>query len=112
MGISWDHYRTFMAVLRTGSLSAAARLIGLTQPTVGRHIDAMESHFGSLFIRSPSGFAPTELATRLSVYAESIEHDVAALIREATLKKSQHSGTIRVTASEMVGAEVLPPMLG
>src|SRR5467141_1281436 len=42
----WDLYRSLLAVLRTGSLSAAARSIGLTQPTVGRHVDALEQALG------------------------------------------------------------------
>ncbi|MDY6961313.1 MAG: LysR family transcriptional regulator, partial [Pseudomonadota bacterium] len=40
--VSWDLYRTFLAVLRTGSLSAGARDLGLTQPTAGRHVEALE----------------------------------------------------------------------
>jgi DNA-binding transcriptional LysR family regulator len=111
MDTTWDHYRTFVAVLKTGSLSAAARSIGLTQPTVGRHIDALESQFGNLFIRTQSGFAPTELAQRLRVYAESIESNVAALVRESTNEQGLLSGTVRVTASEIVGSKVLPAIL-
>lgn len=111
MDISWDHYRTFIAVLKTGSLSAAARSIGLTQPTVGRHIDALESEFGNLFIRSQSGFAPTELAQRLRVYAESMETNVAALLRESSFDKGLLSGTVRITASDVVGNKILPSIL-
>jgi predicted amidohydrolase len=50
----WELYRTFLEVVRDGSLSGAARKLALTQPTVGRHIDALEASLGlSLFSRSP-----------------------------------------------------------
>lgn len=48
----WELYRTFLAVVREGSLSGAARA-GLTQPTAGRHVDALERALGfALFIRT------------------------------------------------------------
>ena len=59
----WELYRSFLAVVREGSLSGGARLLGLTQPTVGRHIDALEASLGAgLFTRSQGGLTPTELA--------------------------------------------------
>ncbi|BEU49865.1 LysR family transcriptional regulator [Ralstonia solanacearum] len=49
----WELYRTFLAVVREGSLSGAARALGLTQPTAGRHVDALERALGfALFIRT------------------------------------------------------------
>ncbi|MGA7940219.1 MAG: LysR family transcriptional regulator, partial [Bradyrhizobium sp.] len=52
----WELYRTFLEVVRDGSLSGAARKLDLTQPTVGRHIDALEASLHvSLFSRSPQG---------------------------------------------------------
>ena len=60
---SWELYRTFLTVLERGSLSAAARELGLTQPTVGRHIDELEHALAAqLFTRSPNG-SPTTGAT-------------------------------------------------
>ncbi len=56
---SWEWYRTFLQVLEVGSLSAAGRALGITQPTVGRHIDSLEAALGlKLFTRSFDGFAP------------------------------------------------------
>ena len=53
MDAAWDLYRSFLGVLRFGSLSAAARELGLTQPTLGRHIDALEEALDAkLFTRS------------------------------------------------------------
>jgi DNA-binding transcriptional LysR family regulator len=107
----WSLYRSFLSVLRTGSLSAAARDEGLTQPTVGRHVDSLEQALGvSLFVRSQQGLTPTEAALELQPYAESLEATAAALVRAAVGRGGTH-GTVRITASEVVGAEVLPPIL-
>ncbi|MDP1346534.1 helix-turn-helix domain-containing protein, partial [Klebsiella pneumoniae] len=52
--LPWDWLRTLLAVLREGTLSGAARALGLTQPTVGRHVAALEAQLGQpLFTRSP-----------------------------------------------------------
>ena len=60
----WTLYRTFLAVIDAGSLSGAARRLALTQPTVGRQVEALEQALGgeSLFTRSPGGLAPTRAA--------------------------------------------------
>ncbi|MCZ8104260.1 MAG: LysR family transcriptional regulator [Burkholderiales bacterium] len=109
---TWDLYRSFLAVLRHGSLSAAAREVGATQPTVGRHIDQLEQAFGvSLFTRSPGGLAPTDAARALRPHAEAMESAAAALERAASGAASGDRGTVRIAASTVVGAEVLPPVL-
>ena len=108
----WDLYRSFLAVLREGSLSAAARSLGLTQPTVGRHVEALEQALGlALFTRSLHGLAPTENALALRADAEAMEMAAAALRRSASGQAGDWRGTVRLSASEVVGAEVLPPML-
>ena len=107
----WSLYRSFLSVLRTGSLSAAAREEGLTQPTVGRHVDALEKALGvALFTRSQHGLTPTEAALELQPYAESLEATAAALVR-AAVGRAGTRGTVRITASEVIGAEVLPAIL-
>jgi len=109
---SWDHFRTLLAVLDEGSLSGAARTLGLTQPTVGRHIEALEAQFGApLFTRSASGLAPTETALALRPHAETMAAAAEALARTASGEAEALRGVIRVTAAEVVGVEVLPPML-
>ncbi|MEF0938712.1 LysR family transcriptional regulator [Rhizobium sp. BR 362] len=109
---SWDFYRTFLAVLRHGSLSAAARELGLTQPTIGRHIDALEETVGTeLFTRSQQGLLPTDAALALKPYAETLASTTAALLRVASEARDRVSGTVRVSASEVIGVEVLPPIL-
>lgn len=108
----WTLYRSFLAVLRTGSLSGAARILGATQPTLGRHIEALEESLGgSLFTRSPSGLAPTPMALSLRPHAEAMESAAEALLRQASGEMTAVSGTVRITASEMIGGAVLPSIL-
>lgn len=108
----WDLYRSFLAVLQQGSLSAAARELGLTQPTIGRHIDALEQAIGAeLFTRSQTGLLPTDAATDLRPYAETLAATAAALLRSASGRRGEVSGTVRISASEVIGVEVLPPIL-
>lgn len=108
----WELYRSFLAVLRQGSLSAAARQLRLTQPTIGRHVRALEEALGvALFTRSPSGLAATAAALDLRAPAEAMEAAAEALRRAASGAADAARGTVRLTASELVGAEVLPAML-
>ncbi|MGF3025050.1 LysR family transcriptional regulator [Methylobacterium aquaticum] len=109
---SWDHYRAALAVIEEGSLSGAARALGLTQPTLGRQVAALERALGTvLFTRSPAGLAPTEAALTLAPYARSLKATAEALRRAVVAEAEGLSGRVRITASEVVGAEVLPPIL-
>ena len=109
---NWEWYRSFVAVLETGSLSAAGRAMGMTQPTVGRHIDSLESALQlKLFTRSFDGFTPTDAALELKPYAASLSATAAALRRVASSQGDGVRGTVRLTASEIVSIEVLPPIL-
>jgi len=110
--LSWDFYRTFLEVLREGSLSGAARSLGLTQPTIGRHVDALEEALGyALFIRTQQGLSPTQQALALRPYAEALESTSAALLRAASSQGSGVRGTIRITASDVITVEVLPAIV-
>jgi DNA-binding transcriptional LysR family regulator len=108
----WDLYRSFLAVLREGSLSAAARALDLTQPTLGRHIAELEEALGqSLFLRSQAGLSPTRAALQLAPHAEAMASSASALLRSASGALDEPEGSVRVTASEIMGVEVLPPIL-
>jgi DNA-binding transcriptional LysR family regulator len=108
----WELYRSLLAVLREGSLSGAARRLAMTQPTVGRHVAQLEAALGlALFTRSPGGLAPTAAALALLPHAEAMEASAAAVLRAVSGAAGGETGTVRITASEIVGAEVLPPIL-
>ncbi len=111
-GGDWDLARAFLAVLEAGSLSGAARNLGLTQPTVGRQVAEFEARLGvPLFTRSRHGVKPTQAALDLRPHAETMAAAMTALRRSASGEAAQARGTVRLTASEFMGAAVLPPML-
>ena len=108
----WSLYRAFLAVLTEGSLSAAARALGLTQPTLGRQIAQLERDLGvALFTRSPQGLKPTDAALDLAPHAQAMAGAASALIRAASGAGDTGRGVVRLTASEIIGAEVLPSIL-
>jgi len=110
--LDWALCRTFLAILRDGSLSGAARRLGVAHPTIRRHLEELESGLGApLFVRSPSGLAPTELALTLRDPAEAMESAFEQMVRQASGTGDAVAGTVRITASEVMSVEVLPPML-
>jgi len=110
--IEWELYRTFLGVLQHGSLSGAARALGMAQPTVGRHIAALEAALGlALFTRSQAGLLPTEAALALQPHARVMESTAAMLERTAASYGDGVRGVVRVTVSEVVGVEVMPAVL-
>jgi len=108
----WDSYRSLLAVLEEGSLSGAARRLGLTQPTLGRHIESIEAALGqALFVRSQRGLTPTPAAETLRPYAEALRANAEALVRAASRRPDAVEGLVRITASEVIATEVLPYIL-
>jgi DNA-binding transcriptional LysR family regulator len=108
----WSLYRTFLAVVREGSFSAAARSIGSTQPTVGRQIEALEKNLDvKLFARSQRGLVATAAARDLLPHAETMASAAAILQRVSSAAAGDKAGAVRLTAGEHVGLEVLPPIL-
>ncbi|HVI53543.1 MAG TPA: LysR family transcriptional regulator [Luteibacter sp.] len=111
-GPAWDLFRSFLAVLSEGSLSGAARRLGMTQPSLGRHIRELEESLGvPLFSRASHGLLPTDAALELKPHAEAMASAAASVLRAASGAKGELRGVVRVTASEVVGVEVLPPIL-
>jgi len=110
--LSWDHVPIFLAVLDTGSLSGAARSLGISQPTVGRQIAAMEAELGAgLFGRGSRGLVPTEMALALAEPARRMAEEAAAIERAALGAAAEIDGTVRITASEVVATHFLPPLI-
>lgn len=110
--IDWALLRSFLAVADHGSLSAAARELQLTQPTLGRHVAELEAQLRTkLFTRSARGLIPTEAALELLPHARLMASTAAALARAASGEAEDERGTVRVAASDIIGAEVLPPII-
>ena len=110
---AWDLYRSFLAVLRLGSLSAAARSLGLTQPTIGRHIASLQRALGgrALFTRSQLGLLPTDAAHKLRPHAEDMAAAAAAFVRTGSANVEEMGGVVRLAAADVLGVEVLPGIL-
>jgi len=110
--IDWERQRAFLAVLREGSLSAAARALSVAQPTVRRRMEELEAALGvPLFTRSSGGLQPTETALELGDHAEAMALAADAFVRTGSAGACDIAGTVRISASEVVAVEVLPPML-
>lgn len=108
----WNHLKSFLAVAETGSLSAAARAVRGSQPTLGRHIAALEAELGvRLFERGGGGLVPTANGLELLDHARRVAEAADHLALAATGRAEAVGGTIRITASEMVATFVLPDIL-
>lgn len=110
--ISWDDQRIFLAVLETGSLSAAARRLGLSHPTVRARVEALEQALGTvLFTRSVNGVNPTDTARALRDSAQTMAVASELFVRVASGPTDAVSGTVRLSVSELMGVEIIPAML-
>ena len=109
----WNLARSFLAVLETGSLSAAARELGSSQPTVGRQIYAIEEQLGvTLFNRTGRELVPTPAAFNIAEKARSMQAAAAQMTMTAAGHSEALSGTVRITASEVVATYILPRIIG
>lgn len=110
--MDWQLYHYFLVVMQSGSLSAAARQLRLSQPTLGRKMAELEAALGlALFTRSQKGLTPTQDALRLLPLAEAMAGSAEALQRRALASEETIAGVLRLSASEVISAEVLPPIL-
>jgi DNA-binding transcriptional LysR family regulator len=110
--LDWSLVRSLLAVVDHGSLSAAARATGLSQPTLGRHVDQAEAAFGlALFTRAPRGLIPTEAMQALIPAAHAMREAAAALALAAAGRQKSLDGTVRLTASRIFSAHILPAIL-
>ncbi len=110
--LDWTLLRSFLAVVEGGSLSSAAKNMGATQPTLSRHIRELETALGViLFTRSAQGLDPTQAALGLIEDARVMGAAAEALNLKAQGRSQQLFGTVRITASVIVGNLMLPPII-
>ncbi|MFD2647566.1 LysR family transcriptional regulator [Devosia albogilva] len=110
----WALWRSFAAVVEHGSLSGAARALSLSQPTVGRHVEALEADLGlNLFDRALSGLKPTEAALRLYEPVARARSSLAeaAILADGAQAQEEAGGSVRITASAVISNYVLPAIL-
>ncbi len=108
----WDLLAAYLAVVRTGSLSSAARKLGLSHPTVRQRIERLEARVGGpLFTRSMSGLVPLEGHEALTAEAEAMEAAAHAFARHASADPRALSGRVRISAPSVFAVERIPPAL-
>jgi DNA-binding transcriptional LysR family regulator len=108
----WSLWRSFGAVVEHGSLSGAARALGLSQPTLGRHVEALELALGvGLFERTLTGLRPTDTALKLYEPVQSAQAALAEASLRAEGASAAPTGSVRITSSTVMCHYVLPPLL-
>lgn len=108
----WNLLRSFIAVHETGTLTEAARRLGSTQPSVGRHLRTLEAAVGeALFVRRPGQLLPTQRAHDLYATVDGMKHAVARAQGLFSGAQAQVVGTVRVAASEVYAYHVVTPIL-
>jgi len=112
LGLDWSLVRSFLAVAETGSLSAAARALGSSQPTLGRHVAALEAALGvALFERRRRGLVPTEAARALMPEAAAMRRAAGRLALAAAGRDTRLAGTVRITTSVAVAHHLMPAIV-
>lgn len=112
MALDWDDLKIALAIARHGTLSAAARTLGSTQPTVSRRLDALEQRLGAqLFEREATGLRLTALGDALLAGLAQMETGALAVERQIAARDTGLHGEIVVTSLDWLGDEVLAPLL-
>ncbi|WP_310532392.1 LysR family transcriptional regulator [Novosphingobium sp.] len=110
--MDWDDLKIVLAISREGTLTGAARVLGLTQPTMGRRLAAFEEHMGArLLQRMPSGYVLTPLGESVLVHAERIEAEVQAAERAMLGRDVALAGTVRVTTVDLLAPTIVVPAI-
>ncbi len=109
----WDDLRFVLETVRCGGLSGAARALGVNHATVARRITAAETALGTqLFDRRPTGYVPTEAGEDAARAGEAVEARHAALGRAIAARDASITGTLTVTAPQLLIQRGLAPILG
>ncbi|MGC4087221.1 MAG: LysR family transcriptional regulator [Polyangiaceae bacterium] len=108
----WNQARTFLVTAREGSLSAAARKLAQTQPTLSRQVAALEKQLGvTLFERVGKRLVLTETGAKLLEHVRAMAEAADLVVLGATGRSQAVVGQVRISASEMVAAYLLPPIV-
>lgn len=108
--MNWDDYRYFLAIARARSLTAAGRVLGVSQPTVSRRLEAMELRLKvRLFDRTQRGYEMTPAAMDIYETIERVGEDLSDIERKVFGKDLQLTGSLRVTCTEVLLNGYLAP---
>jgi DNA-binding transcriptional LysR family regulator len=107
--IDWDDLRIVLAIAGNGTLSGAARSLGVTHSTVFRRLGAIERRLGvRLFDRFRDGYAPTAAGETARALAARFADEISILQRQLSGQDLRPSGIVRITTTDTVGAIVMP----
>lgn len=110
--MEWSDVRVFLAIAREGTLGAAARKLALTQPTIGRRLNTLETAVGhKLFQRTAEGFVLSDEGSSMLGHAERMEEEALAIQRQLAGHAHQLEGGLKITSSDWFGTHVLAPVL-
>lgn len=110
--MEWGDVRVFLAVLRKGSFGEAARSLGVSHPTVGRRIKALEAEAQqALFRRTRDGLVLTDAGDRVLALAEAVENSALAMERRLAGNHERLEGILRISSAEWFANYVLAPVL-
>lgn len=110
--IDWNDLRYVLAIHRGGSLSAAARELGVNQSTVSRRLAALQAALGAqLFERAGSAFLSTDAGKSVLSYAERVERELLSLEKEISGSSQQPHGVVRITSVPTIINRLLVPRL-
>jgi len=110
--MDWSDLRIFLAIAREGTLGAAARKLGQSQPTMGRRLRALEQAVGqTLFQRTGEGFVLTDEGAAVLGHAERMEEEALAFERQLAGQDQQLDGMLRLSSSDWFGVHLLAPVL-
>lgn len=110
--MEWSDVRIFLAIAREGTLGAAARKLALTQPTIGRRLNTLETTVGhKLFQRTADGFVLSDEGSSMLSHAERMEEEALAIERQLAGHAHQLEGGLKITSSDWFGTHVLSPVL-
>ena len=110
--LDWDDLRFFLAIQRHGSMSSAARELGVAQSTAGRRLASLESTLGvRLLERTPDGYVLTLAGREVREKAQRLEAEALALERTVSGRDARLSGLVRITCPEAVATYILAPSL-
>ena len=108
--MDWNDLRFYLAIARSGTLSAAAKRLNVTQSTVGRRLAALESTMGvRLLQRVADGYQETLAGESIRPFVERIEADALALERQVSGQDTRLEGAVRITSLQMVACHLLSP---
>ena len=109
VAFDWNQVRGFLATVEEGSLSAGARALGLTQPTLGRQVAALEDRLGvTLFERAPRGLILTPTGRDLLEHVQAMAEAASRVSLAASGRSETIEGQVKVSASEIYSVEFLP----